>query len=180
MQAAYDDNLLLLRYSELAHDLGKLPSANDLRLNHHVDRSYPDAKVFERLGSKGEIATRLAAYLRESNQYPDVVALCESYVPRKPRDSASQSSQPEFGHVYLIKSGKFYKIGRSNAAGRREYELSIQLPDRATLVHKITTDDPSGIEAYWHKRFESKRKNGEWFDLDPADIAAFKRRTSFM
>jgi hypothetical protein len=64
----------------------------------------------------------------------------------------------------------------SNAAGRREYELKIQLPERATTIHTIRTDDPEGIEAYWHKRFEVKRKNGEWFELGAANVAAFKRR----
>jgi hypothetical protein len=73
-------------------------------------------------------------------------------------------------------SGQFYKIGRSNSAGRREYELAIQLPEKAKMIHTIRTDDPAGIQAYWHKRFEIKRRNGEWFKLDAADIAAFKRR----
>jgi Meiotically up-regulated gene 113 len=78
--------------------------------------------------------------------------------------------------VYLTKSGRFYKIGKTNAAGRRERELAIQLPERTPTVYVIKTDDPSGIEAYWHNRFATKRRHGEWFTLSGDDVRAFKRR----
>ncbi len=72
-------------------------------------------------------------------------------------------------------AGNRYKIGRTNAFGRRRRELSIQLPFDTRKVHVIETDDPGGVEAYWHQRFAAKRINGEWFELDRADVAAFKR-----
>ena len=79
------------------------------------------------------------------------------------------------GYVYLLKSGRYYKIGKAVAPDRRRYEIGLQLPEKAEPVHSIETDDPSGVEAYWHRRFAEKRGEGEWFDLSAEDIKAFKR-----
>src|ERR1700683_4825734 len=103
--------------------------------------------------------------------------MCSTIVNAQSADAETDSKPEEnLGFVYLMKSGRFYKIGRSNAAGRREYEIAIQLPESLRTVHAIRTDDAAGIEQYWHKRFTAKRKNGEWFDLTAGDVAAFRRR----
>ena len=61
------------------------------------------------------------------------------------------------GFVYLTKFGRHFKIGRTNAVGRRERELAIQLPEKSRTVHVIETDDPDGIEAYY-----GSARRGPW------------------
>lgn len=80
------------------------------------------------------------------------------------------------GYVYLLKSNKDYKIGRSNDVARRRREVSLLLPRELEHVHVIETDDPEGIERYWHQRFADRRTRGEWFALTPEDVRAFRRR----
>lgn len=79
----------------------------------------------------------------------------------------------------MMRSGRRYKIGHTNSPTRRHREVRLDLPDPTNLVHSIETDDPTGIEAYWHRRFEAKRiRDTEFFTLDATDVAAFKRRKS--
>jgi hypothetical protein len=59
-----------------------------------------------------------------------------------------------------ILRGKAAATIARRAVDRREYELGILLPDPPSLVHKIKTDDPVGIEAYWHGQLAAKRKDG--------------------
>ena len=174
--SGYDAAELLGKYADLALELGRLPSGGDVRLKARGDSEFPSHNTFTRLGTKAEFVKQLGDYCRERGGYEAVLTLCDQYAVGSKSSADDADPEPVFGVVYLLKSGRFYKVGRSNAAGRREYELAIQLPEKAKIVHAIRTDDPCGIEAYWHKRFDAKRQNGEWFALDAADVTAFKRR----
>jgi hypothetical protein len=147
------------------------------------DSAFPCWEPFRRLGDKLARVRAIAEYYKSNPGYETVLKVCEAYLAKSTEHEARAEpgkSDDSLGCVYLLKSGRYFKLGYSNSAGRREYEIGLQLPEKVTAVHVITTDDPSGIEAYWHKRFEAKRKNGEWFDLDRANVAAFKRRRKFM
>jgi hypothetical protein len=177
LNSAYTSTELLDKLAGFVLDIGRLPNRGDFRLRDGQDPSFPNPKTFSRLGGKAELIAKLAEHCRGREELAKVSTLCEEYLAAKPSTTAPvRRTDGEMGYVYLLKSGRFYKIGRSNAVGRREYELQLQLPEPAKLLHRIQTDDPLGIEAYWHRRFAAKHKNGEWFDLDSDDVAAFRRR----
>ena len=100
---------------------------------------------------------------------------------KKRRKSANSSgandATREDGYVYLIQFGSEYKIGTSNNVERRFRQLKTQMPYDGKIIHTIAAGDPMGIEAYWHKYFDSKRLKGEWFKLTADDVKYFKKRT---
>lgn len=176
LNTAHEEEFLLEQYASLIRDLGRIPVTAEVIMRRRTTPDFPSEKVFRRFGNKAEIVRKVAEYCRGKG-YDDVVAICESSIPKTAADAENDEEEEiDFGFVYLIKSGRYFKIGRSNAIGRREREIALQLPDKASTVHVLKTDDPLGIEAYWHRRFADRRKNGEWFELSAADVKAFKRR----
>lgn len=177
LNIAHEEEFLLEQYASLIRELGRIPVIGEVIMKRRTDPDFPSAKTFERFGNKAQVLAKVAEYCRAKG-YDDVVAIYEATTVR-PETADSENEKDDeivFGFVYLIKSGRHFKIGRSNAIGRREREIALQLPDKANTVHVIKTDDPPGIEAYWHKRFADRRKNGEWFELSASDVKAFKRR----
>ncbi len=171
-----DDSYLLENYAKLVRAMGRLPVKAEVELANTRDPLFPTYQTLLRFGHKPALVSKVADWCG-ANGYDDVVAICTAAIPPKPAAKPSEVAPPaDVGGVYLLKSGRFYKIGRSNAVGRREREISIQLPEHSVLIHEIRTDDPPGIEQYWHKRFAQKRAKGEWFSLSAIDVAAFKRR----
>jgi Meiotically up-regulated gene 113 len=173
-QTAHPNEFLIRKLIDLTRKLGRFPTFREIELERSSDPEMPTKKAFQRLGGKETLAQLVAGYCNANEGLDDVAALCP-VTAKKANEVPGTDTDSSLGEVYLAKSGRFYKIGRSNDTVRRGNEIRVQLPERMTLIHSIKTDDPPGVEAYWHRRFESKRMNGEWFDLTPTEVRAFKR-----
>jgi hypothetical protein len=175
LQGRLDHDLVLSKLVAEIRRLGRMPTVAELSLRRREDDTFPSPRVFERFGPKATWAQQVLDYCAERDDCADVAEIVAPLVPveREPEEAGETAVE---GFVYLLKSGRFYKIGRTLDVGRRKYDLAIQLPEAVTEEHVIRTDDPTGIERYWHLRFADRRKNGEWFELTRADVSAFKRR----
>lgn len=182
-----DQDEMLKQAAELVRRFGRLPVEEEIRVARRSDPTLMSHSALRSIGARrdGGLVTKLRELALNDPAYADLL----SFLPEPVAvdgDVVAQDIPPGLvavtGQVYLVKMGKHYKIGHSNAAGRRTYELGIKMPERLTVVHVLDSDDPEGIEAYWHKRFEKqgKRLEGEWFALTREDVAAFKRRGRFM
>ena len=176
-QGAYDDVFIFEQIIKLIRKLGKFPTVREFIIEKNNNPEFPSAGgALKRLGGQEQIASKIIEYCKDKVGYEDILEICVTVTENSKNSEANEvDDNHAVGAVYLFKHGKYYKIGKSNDTVRRGHELRIQLPENLDLIHEIKTDDPSGIEAYWHKRFETKRMNGEWFDLNSSDIKTFKR-----
>ncbi len=170
------DDDVISSVAELIRKTGYWPTEDSYARERKRDSEFPSLKVIRRVKKSGKLLAGLRAYLPENPDYGVVRSLALA----QPSDSMPEegaSSAEVAGYVYMLRYGRQYKIGFTNSPVRRFREVSVELPDETVQVHAISTDDPKGIEAYWHRRFASKRiRDTEWFTLDAADVRAFKRR----
>lgn len=177
MISSFGEEFLIQKYIELTRELGRFPIEGDLIVKRRGDRTFPCRDAFWRLGNKSERAAKILAYCRTHDGFEDVILLVAPVVVAQSLDEDGAPDESATGYVYLLRHGsrREYKIGRTNNPMRREGEIGVELPQKLDPIHVIETDDPAGIETYWHRRFKEKRLKNEWFALTAADVRAFKR-----
>jgi Meiotically up-regulated gene 113 len=170
---AIPKDVIFENLSKIVKHYQREPTRAEFDMYRNIDTQLPWYQtLIEVFGSKASMFDDFRIWLEAQEGSSEVLSLLPS--PDGPSRLVQQNNND--GFVYLLKSGKNYKIGRGENLEKRVKQIKVTLPDRTDLVHAIRTDDPSGIEAYWHRRFNEKRANGEWFKLNSADVAAFKKR----
>lgn len=81
------------------------------------------------------------------------------------------------GYVYLLQSMTdpiHYKIGRTSSPDNRIKTFGIQLPFKVEYIALIKAYNMYALETALHEKFSDKRIDGEWFALNPDNIAYIK------
>lgn len=88
----------------------------------------------------------------------------------------SKAPRQESGYVYLLKmvNGEYWKIGRTKTPNKRISTFDVKLPFPVECEHLIETKNMYTLESELHKKFASKRVQGEWFLLAQEDIDYIK------
>jgi hypothetical protein len=176
---AHDRKFLIESLTRLTRKNGRFPTYADMRLERQANNGFPGHQPLTRLGTVTERVELVRQYASNNPEYADILNLLAE--PESIDDtSVVETGALLDGFVYMglltVGREKRYKIGKTNLVARRTDQISVQLPEDLELVHAIRTDDATGIEAYWHRRFAAKRTKGEWFSLSRNDVSAFKRR----
>ncbi len=188
----FDPSQVLRQIALLTRKLGRFPITLDMRREKRINADFPNDKtISDAFGGREKVLQALIDFCAVEQHFADILPMLSGTsitvgFKKSPRqdedDDGTDVETGDTGYVYLFKSHRQYKIGSSRAPYRRVSELINQSAFGGKPIHIISTDDPEGIEDYWHRRFESSRikgdnkASGEWFLLSPTDVAAFKRR----
>jgi len=167
---------VLVKIVDACRTFGKVPTYAEMDEYRRINPDLPGNKIIAKhFSDRAGLVLALSNLAVTNEEFSDLKALLPRQIPFA-RESASRSNRTTDGFVYLIKSGAYYKIAQTETIETPPNQTSTALAIKTVIVHTIRTDDPQGIEAYWHNRFKQKRTTGGWFNLSPADISAFQKR----
>src|SRR5439155_5672728 len=124
-KVAYERSKLLDHLRNLVVKLGHFPTYAEWRLEGKISKGFPAHNTFRTLGSRAEAARELLSHCADDPKFAIVQEVCRPLIANdseaEPR-SASAPDKDTFGFVYLLRAGKYYKIGKTNFAERRYAE----------------------------------------------------------
>lgn len=86
------------------------------------------------------------------------------------RELADACRVPHRPCVYVMRAGRYVKIGHSKNVEQRRADIQNGQPLRVQIVRSWSTPYATKIENMAHKLLANYRMKGEWFDV-PANVA---------
>jgi hypothetical protein len=109
-----------------------------------------------------------------AEHFPELAAIEFDRPSPARRSEARPSDYPTEGYVYVIRSRYGYKIGKTVNIRERTRLFAVKLPFPISMEYCARFDDYTAAERQFHRTFAGKRLEGEWFDLDEADLARIR------
>ena len=93
-------------------------------------------------------------------------------------DLNSSCSDPDCGYIYFLRSGKFYKIGKTKDPMRRFPQISLKMPFPTRMWAIWWAPKMSLTEQALHMFYEQYHVNGEWFALPIKEAEAIQHNAN--
>lgn len=143
LQAAYSKDFLVAKFIAFIKELGHVPVRGEFLVKSKKDKTFPNQKVFYRESKEG-LLRRVVQYCQDHPGHEDVLALCLDELSETDAAATEKKIKLEIGFVYLMRSGRHYKIGRSISVGSRERQLAIKIPVPPTTIQAEPRAEPRG------------------------------------
>lgn len=127
-----NEHVVIEAFARLAERLQKWPTQNELKLERRRDPSFPGLKVFRRLSNEGSLSQKLAAYCADRLDLATAGKVAAEQTASDAPGSFVLGRAPINGYVYMMRSGRRYKVGHTTSPSRRHREVRLDLPDRRT------------------------------------------------
>lgn len=126
LQTAYPKDFLVEKVIAFLRELEHVPVKGEFLRKSKSDKTFPSQRVFYLEGKDG-LLRRVVRYCQDHPGNGDVLTLCLDEL-KKSTDAIEKQKAPKTGVVYLMRSERHYKIGRTNSVGSRERQLAIKIP----------------------------------------------------
>ncbi len=89
-------------------------------------------------------------------------------------DNYMRTKKNNSGHIYVLKCGKYHKIGRAKYLAKRISAYNTHSPYEIEVVKTILVEDCVQFEKLLHMTFSNFKHRGEWYYLTFGSLSALK------
>jgi len=94
---------------------------------------------------------------------------------KRQQQKISKHKAPVKGYIYLLKSVKLYKIGKTLQIDNRIHQYKTENPHEAELIISTEVDDYVKAEKYLLDKYSKYQVRGEWFKLNKIQVEKLKK-----